>query len=287
MKLGFTNGQQFKSKVRMLARQKHVNPQLLMQEVVLDEVADRIAHSRYRHNLILKGDFLIASMLGVDTRSTRDIDTAVKGLPVSRGEVQKVFTEILNASKPDDDIIIRIVKIDDIRVGADYAGFRVHLHADIYASEVEAKIDVSTGDTITPREVSWHHHTIFNNQDILVMAYNVETILAEKLESMVARKDLNTRLKDYYDLYLFDKTQIQNIDFKTLHLAILATSKVRGTSTLVGSYVSIIEELSVNDTLKKLWHRYHDKNEYAQGIKYEATCYAAIDLVKRSKIDVS
>lgn len=216
MKLGFTNGQQFKATVCNLAKDKHLDPQLLMQEVVLDELVDRISRSNYRDNLILKGGFLLASMLGVDTRATRDIDTSIKGLTVSKASVLNVFTEIVEMNDAESDITIRITKIDDIRGSADYAGFRLHMRATIYASEVDTKIDVSTGDTNTPREISWHHHTMFNDQEIMVMAYNVETILAEKLESIVARKDLNTRLKDYYDLYLFDQVQIKNIDFATL-----------------------------------------------------------------------
>ena len=282
MKLGFTNGQQFKAKIRTLAKERHLDPQLLMQEVVLDEIVDRISRSAYRDNLILKGGFLVASMLGVDTRSTRDIDTAVKGIPVSRKSISKVFTEIAGMNNLNDDIHIQVTKIEDIRESDVYAGFRVHLRAKIYASEVNTKIDVSTGDTITPREVTWHHHTIFNNQNIMMMAYNIETILAEKLETIVTRGDLNTRLKDYYDLYLFDKLQIQNINFNILHAAVLATAKRRGTDELIPDYAATIEALRNDLTLNQLWVRYQERNEYAKSIEFAATCNAALDLVHRS-----
>ncbi|WP_407891147.1 nucleotidyl transferase AbiEii/AbiGii toxin family protein [Lacticaseibacillus sp. N501-2] len=243
-----------------------------------------MSRSAYRNNLILKGGFLIASMLGVDTRSTRDLDTSVKGIPVTKTEILKVFTEIVNMNDSDGNVTLSMDKIDDIRVAEDYAGFRIHLTAKIYASEINTKIDVSTGDTITPREISWHHHTIFNDQEVMVMAYNRETILAEKLESMVARKDLNTRLKDYYDLFLFDKIQIQNIDFQTLKVALLATAKLRGTESLLPKYVQTIQALRSDPTLEKLWSKYQIANEYARGIAYEQTCDAAIDLVQRSGI---
>lgn len=192
-------------------------------------------------------------MLGVDTRSTRDLDTSVKGIPVTKTEILKVFTEIVNMNDSDGNVTLSMDKFDDIRVAADYAGFRIHLTAKIYASEINTKIDVSTGDTITPREISWHHHTIFNDQEVMVMAYNRETILAEKLESMVARKDLNTRLKNYYDLFLFDKVQIRNIDFQTLKVALLATAKLRGTESLLPKYVQTIQALRSDSTLEKLW----------------------------------
>lgn len=224
-------------------------------------------------------------MLGVDTRSTRDIDTSIKGLPVTKEKVIKVFSEIADMNDPESDINMRITKINDIRVAAaDYSGFRVKVQAKIFASEIVTSIDVSTGDVITPREILWHHRTIFNDQNITIMAYNVETILSEKLESMVARIDLNTRLKDYYDLYLFDKVQIQNIDFKTLKSALRTTTKLRGTGMLLPSYISTIQSLRDNQNLKSLWEAYQERNEYARGIEFEATCDAAVDLVRRSEL---
>jgi hypothetical protein len=271
MKLGFTNGQQFKAKVRALAKEKQIDPQILMQEVVLDEIVDRISRSPYRDHLILKGGFLIASMVGVDT--------SIKGLPVNKDEVLKIFTEIADMNEPDGDVQLKIAKSDDIRVAADYAGFRIHIEAKIYTSIIDTKIDVSTGDTITPREISWHHHTIFNDQVITVMAYNMETILAEKLESMVARQELNSRMKDYYDLYLFDKVQRQNIDFKVLKDALLATAKLRGTEAMLPRYAEIITKLRASALLKQRWEKYRVAYVYSEGITYEATCNAALDLV--------
>lgn len=271
MKLGFTNGQQFKAKVRALAKEKQIDPQILMQEVVLDEIVDRISRSPYRDHLILKGGFLIASMVGVDT--------SIKGLPVNKDEVLKIFTEIADMNEPDGDVQLKIAKIDDIRVAADYADFRIHIEAKIYTSIIDTKIDVSTGDTITPREISWHHHTIFNDQVITVMAYNMETILAEKLESMVARQELNSRMKDYYDLYLFDKVQRQNIDFKVLKDALLATAKLRGTEAMLPRYAEIITKLRASALLKQRWEKYRVAYVYSEGITYEATCNAELDLV--------
>ncbi len=279
MKLGFSNGQQFKAKVRNLAKEKQIDPQILMQEVALDEIVDRISRSPYRDNLILKGGFLIASMLGVDTRATRDVDTSVKGLPVTKEEILKVFTDIADMNEPDSDVTIRIAKIDDIRVAADYAGFRIHIKTKIYNSVVDTKIDVSTGDTITPHEISWHHRTIFNNQDILVMAYNMETILAEKLESIVVRQELNSRMKDFYDLYLFDKVQRQNIDFKVLKSALQATAKLRGSEALLSRYTEIITALRGSVLLKQRWEKYRVAYVYSENVTYEATSDAALDLV--------
>lgn len=281
MKLGFSNGQQFKAKVRDLAKEKKIDPQILMQEVVLDEIVYRISRSPYRDNLIIKGGFLIASMLGIDTRATRDVDTSIKGLPVTKEEILKVFMNIADMNEPDSDVTIRITKIDDIRVAAEYAGFRIHIEAKIYNSVVDTKIDISTGDTITPHEISWHHRTIFNDQDILVMAYNMETIIAEKLESIVVRRELNTRMKDFYDLYLFDKVKRQNIDFKVLKDALRITSALRGSKALLPQYTEIITALRESALLKRSWEKYRVANVYIGNVTYEATCDAALDLVSR------
>lgn len=284
MKLGLRNGQQFKAKIRNLAKQKQVSPQVLMQEVALDEIVDRISRSPYREQLILKGGFLIASMIGIDTRSTRDLDTSVRGLPVTKDEMLKVFNTIVKMNETDGDVTLRITKIDEIRSGDNYEGFRIHLEAKIFASVIDTKIDISTGDVITPHEISWYHHTIFNHQKIMVMAYNMETILAEKIEAIVARQEQTTRMKDYYDLYLFDKVRREQINFKMLETAINATAKLRGTDYLLPKYQEIIQEVSNSKVLAERWKKYSLANAYSQEISYQETCDAALDLIQQANL---
>lgn len=284
MKLGLRNGQQFKAKIRNLAKQKQVSPQVLMQEVALDEIVDRISRSPYREQLILKGGFLIASMIGIDTRSTRDLDTSVRGLPVTKDEMLKVFNTIVKMNETDGDVTLRITKIDEIRSGDNYEGFRIHLEAKIFASVIDTKIDISTGDVITPHEVSWYHHTIFNDQKVMVMAYNMETILAEKIEAIVARQEQTTRMKDYYDLYLFDKVRREQINFKMLETAINATAKLRGTDYLLPKYHEIIREVSNSKVLAERWKKYSLANAYSQEISYQETCDAALDLIQQANL---
>lgn len=264
MKLGLRNGQQFKAKIRNLAKQKQVSPQVLMQEVALDEIVDRISRSPYREQLILKGGFLIASMIGIDTRSTRDLDTSVRGLPVTKDEMLKVFNTIVKKNETDGDVTLRITKIDEIRSGDNYEGFRIHLEAKIFASVIDTKIDISTGDVITPHEISWYHHTIFNDQKIMVMAYNMETILAEKIEAIVARQE--------------------QINFKMLETAINATAKLRGTDYLLPKYQEIIQEVSNSKVLAERWKKYSLANAYSQEISYQETCDAALDLIQQANL---
>ncbi|WP_262316898.1 nucleotidyl transferase AbiEii/AbiGii toxin family protein [Lacticaseibacillus parakribbianus] len=254
-----------------------------MQEVVLDELADRISHSPYRTNLILKGGFLIASMLGVDTRSTRDMDTAIKGLPVTVAKISEVFSDIVNMNTPENDIQLTMMHVESIREDAEYTGYRVHMQARVFGSVIDTKVDVSTGDVITPREISWHHRTIFNQQDILVMAYNMETILAEKLETIVARQEANTRMKDFYDVYLFDKVRGDELSFKTLWAAIRATAARRAAVPTLTEYANIATALGQSRTLNERWLRYQKAFAYSRGITFAAACDAAAELIRRSE----
>ncbi|KRO00588.1 nucleotidyl transferase AbiEii/AbiGii toxin family protein [Companilactobacillus kimchiensis] len=284
MILGFTNGQQFKAKIKNKAQQEHILPQILMQEVLSDELIERISISDYRDNLILKGGFLIASLLGIDTRSTRDIDTSIKGLDVSRDEISKVFKSICDMNE-NSDIQLTLKRIEDIRESAEYSGFRVHIEGIVYASRIEVKIDVSTGDVITPSQIEYRHHMIFNDQSVLIMAYNIETILAEKLETIVSRQELNTRLKDYYDLYMFDRHNKNDIDFQLLKSAIIETLKNREDTKLIGQFNNILEHNMKSPILETNWKKYQNSNYYANNISFEDTCNSDIDLVKQSEID--
>lgn len=284
MNLDFVNGQQFKVNVKKRALDEHISPQLLMQEIVLDEIVERIARSEYRDNLVLKGGFLIASLLGVDTRSTRDIDTSVTGIPVTKDEIESVFKSIINMNN-DNNIYLSLDRVEDIRSSAEYSGFRIHIQANIFQSKVQTKIDVSTGDVITPKQITYTHHMLFTDESVVVKAYNLETILAEKLETIVTRQELNTRLKDYYDVYMFDKLETQNVDFSLLRQAIVATAEVRHSEGTIGQYANTLNHIKQSSDLEELWVRYQNNNEYAQNISFNDTCDAALEIIKLCEID--
>lgn len=160
MRLDFSNKKQFLYKIRKYAKVRKISPQILLQEIVLDDLLDRIAHSKYKNNLVLKGGFLIASLIGMDIRSTRDIDTSIIGLPVTEKEILKVFSEICAIQLPNDEIILEIVKIDDIRKNTEYAGYRIHIKAKVYETLVDVKVDISTGDVITEQAIKYGHNLL-------------------------------------------------------------------------------------------------------------------------------
>jgi len=284
VKLKFVDQKQFLYIIRELAKENKVTPQIMLQEVILDEIIDRISMSRYKNNLVLKGGFLIASLIGTNTRSTRDIDTSIVGLPVTKDKMKSVFQEICDLESPDDIIKLLIVKIDDIMENDDYTGYWIHILAQIYTTKVDIKIDISTGDVITDNAIQYGHKMLLEDRTVEIMAYTVETIIAEKLETIVSRADINTRLKDFYDIYLFDHQSKTKINFDILNKAIKATAKKRETTKQIGTYISVITTLKESPSLQKLWIAYQKPNEYAQGIDFGETCDAAVDLVSKAGI---
>jgi len=285
VKLEFTNQKQFLARIRKLAKERRITPQIMLQEIILDDLIDRISNSPYQNNLVLKGGFLLASLIGTDTRSTRDIDTSIVGLPVTEDKMKSVFREICDIELPDDIIKLSIVKIDEIREDDEYSGYRIHIRAQIYTTRVDVKIDISTGDVITERATQYGHKMILEDRTIQIMAYTVETIIAEKLETIVSRADANTRLKDFYDLYLLNRQGKAEIKFDILKKAIQATSEKRETADQLGAYISVLTALKASPSLQRLWIAYQKSNEYARGIDFGITCDAAIDLIKKSGLE--
>lgn len=285
MKLEFTDQKQFLARIRALAKERKITPQIMLQEVVLDDLIDRISHSPYRDNLVLKGGFLIASLIGTDTRSTRDIDTSIIGLPVTEDKMKSVFQEICDIELPTDMVRLSIVNINEIREDDAYFGYRIHICAQVYRTRVDVKIDISTGDVITEHAIQYGHKMILENRTVPIMAYTVETVIAEKLETIVSRADTNTRLKDFYDLFLLDHQDRTEIKFDILKRAIHATSAKRSTTHQLSSYISTLTALKASPNLQRLWIAYQKPNEYAQGIDFEATCDAAIELIKKSGLE--
>jgi predicted nucleotidyltransferase component of viral defense system len=271
---------QMKAYVRKQAAKANIDPRLLLQEIVLDDLLERISLSQYRKNFVLKGGFLIASLLGVDTRSTHDLDTTIVGLPVTPDLLMAVFTEICDTASEEDPIELHPVKIEPIRDDDEYNGFRVHFNGLIYGKiKPQFKIDVSTGDEITPREVKYRHHLLTEDRDIFVMAYNVETILAEKLETIISRGVTNSRAKDFYDLYALSELERKNINISDLSNALINTATHRHTLDKIKNYSIILRSIVTDGNMQSNWLRYQQNNEFAQGISLADTCQVAEQLM--------
>lgn len=273
------NAMQLKAYVKNLAKEKNISAQIVLQNYMLERLLERISISEYHDNFILKGGFLLTAMVGLDTRATMDMDATIKGLPVTKEAISEMFAEICKIHI-DDDINFEFSGIADIREEDEYGGYRVSLTGNYSPMAVPLKIDITTGDKITPREMVYSFNLMFEERSISVLAYTIETILAEKLETIISRGDQNTRPRDFYDVYILNTLQKQNIDNQILKEAFAATVKKRGTEHIVANYKEIIENISKSYVMKDQWTRYQKEFEYAKDISFENTCKAVNELME-------
>lgn len=272
------NAMQLKAYVKNLAKEKNISAQIVLQNYMLERLLERISVSKYHDNFILKGGFLLAAMVGLDTRATMDMDATIKGLQVTKETISQMFIDVCDIHI-DGDIKFTFNGIDDIREDDEYGGYRVSLSGHYPPMAVPLKIDITTGDKITPREMIYSFSLMFEDRSINVLAYTLETILAEKLETIISRGDQNTRPRDFYDVYILNTLQKKNIDNQVLKDAFTATVKKRGTEQIVANYKEIIETVANSTVMKNQWTRYQKEFEYAKDIRFEDTCKAVIDLM--------
>lgn len=272
------NAMQLKAIIKNLAKEKHISAQLVMQNFMLERLLERISVSEYQQNFILKGGFLIAAMVGLDTRATMDMDATIKGLLVNEQTVRKMFEEICKIEL-DDDVTFSFRSIGEIREGDVYTGYRVSLSANYPPMAVPLKLDITTGDKITPKEIEYQFKLLLEDRSISVLAYNLETIMAEKLETVISRGDQNTRPRDYYDIYILAKLQYANIEYNSLKAALNATAQKRGSSEVLKSYHKIMEVVRNSEIMQKQWKNYQKDFEYAMDIIFEDVCDAVVQIM--------
>lgn len=272
------NAMQLKTIIKNIAKNKNISAALVLQNYMLERFLERVSLSRYHDNYIIKGGFLIASMVGLDSRATMDMDATIKGYPVNEEAIRKMVADIITV--PVEDAIHFCLKsVREIREGDEYTGYRVALTADYEKMAVPLKLDITTGDKITPREIEYSYKLMMEDRSIRVLAYNLSTILAEKLETVVSRGNQNTRPRDYYDIYILSKLQAKNIDVDSLKAALSATTAKRGSSELMMQYAEIMRTVKSSDVMKRQWDNYRKDFDYAAGIEFEETCDAVVAMM--------
>ena len=274
------NAMQLKAIIKNIAKKKNISASLVLQNYMLERFLERVSLSQYRDNYVVKGGFLIASMVGLDSRATMDMDATIKGYPVNEESLQKMIEDII-AVPVSDDITFRFMSIGEIREDDEYSGYRVSLRADYGKMAVPLKLDITTGDKITPREIDYSYKLLMEDRSISILAYNLSTILAEKLETVVSRGDQNTRPRDFYDVFILTKLRAGSIDMADLNAALKATSEKRGTTELMKKYHEIMQVVKNSDVMKRQWDNYRKDFDYATGIEFEDTCDAVITLMDR------
>ena len=267
------NRDSLKAKASNLSKKTNIPNKYLIQNFMFEALLKRISKSKYKDKFIIKGGLLLSSIFGVNLRSTMDLDTTIKGLPLDKETITKVINEIISIDL-DDNVKLEIENIKDIREEELYSGFEVNLKAEFDGLKTNLMIDITTGDVITYKEVEFKYNTLFDNETINIMTYNYETIIAEKFETIISRNIDNTRMKDYYDLYMFVNLKWNDINKETLRKAIINTSKARETLDYIDNASKYIELISDDSRLKSLWNSYQNNYEYAKDIEFVDTINA-------------
>jgi predicted nucleotidyltransferase component of viral defense system len=259
---------QLKALVRNLSKGDSTKAQIIIRNYVMERFLERLSVSTYRDNLILKGGTLVAAMVGLDNRSTLDVDATIKNLPLTEESVRKIVWDITEV-QIDDGMAFEIKSITLIMDDADYPGIRVSLDTTLETMRTPLKIDFSTGDVITPREVSYSFKLLFEDRTISILAYNLETVLAEKIETLLARGTANSRMRDFYDIFALEQSQSHNIDGAVLKTAFSNTSEKRGSAAIMSGMDIILDEVESSLEMTALWKNYQRKFEYASDIGWE------------------
>lgn len=242
----------------------------LHQMFFFEHVLMRLEKSKYRDNIILKGGVLLSSIIGEDLRTTKDIDATLKSLPLNIDSIRNIFEEILSIDI-DDNVNFEIVNIKDIRLEDEYGGFRINVKSTFDKIRTNFFIEITTGDIITPREIKYRYNSIFEDKKINIMAYTIETIIAEKFESIISKNITTTRAKDFYDIYMLMNKHKNSIHNKTLLTAIKNTFNKRNAEFNIDRFKEIVEILETSDTLKKVFINYRDKLEYTKQVEFDDT----------------
>lgn len=255
-------------KSKKLAKESGLTQLELYQRFMFERILERISLSEYNENFILKGGLLLSAMLGINSRSTRDMDISIKGIDVSEEKMLQVLNEILSLDIGDG-VKFEMVNVTDIRADDEYGGNKYHLVGKLENLKVALEIDISTGDEITPKELNYEYISIFENKKIYIDTYNIETILAEKIETILRRGKYNARMKDYYDVYFF-LTKLKNeINLEIFKQALNNTLRKREAFNYYNDYKQILNGLTNDERINNYWNTYKKKNKYAENIEFD------------------
>ena len=262
------NIESIKGKIRSLAEKKNLKSQEVLQIYFFERFLERLSKSPYKNNFVIKGGFLISSLIGIENRTTMDMDTTIKGIALKEEKIKEVVDEIININV-EDGIKFEIKDISYIREEDEYENFRISLIANVGKTKNPMKLDLTTGDAITPREIEYTYPCIFSKENIKIMAYPLETILAEKYETIIRRNITTTRMRDFYDLYTLYKLKKDDIDYEILKEAIERTSKKRGSQERIKDYEEIIEDIKEDSYLRDLWEVYLSENKHIGDLTFD------------------
>lgn len=263
----FSNANSFKAKIKNISKAKGIPAQQVQQHYLIEQVLKLISTSSYRDSFIVKGGYLIGQMIGLDKRTTMDLDVTLKGTEMSRENLIHIFEEIL-CSKTDG-FSFSVDKLEPIRQDDEYGGFSLKLNATFDTLKEVVFIDITTGDKITPREITYSMTSIFTNESIQIWTYNLETVLAEKLETIISRGLASTRPRDRYDLFTLYKLRKEEINLEVLKNALENTAEKRKSKDTIYNWEEQVRGIEISDYQKELWIRYQRQFKYAKDISFD------------------
>lgn len=265
-------------KSKLIAKESGLTQLELYQRFMFERILERISISKYNENFILKGGLLLSAMLGINSRSTRDMDISIKGIDVSKENMLKILNEILSIDIGDK-VKFDVVNITDIRADDEYGGNKYHIIGKLENLKVSLEIDISTGDEITPKELNFEYISIFENKKIYIDTYNIETILAEKIETILRRGKYNTRMKDYYDVYFFLTRLKNDINLDIVKHALNNTLIKRDAFDYYKDYKQILYLIAEDARIINYWNTYKSKNKYAENIEFKKIIKVLIEFL--------
>ena len=259
---------QLKAKARNLSAQTNIPPHIIQRNYLLERFLERVSLSRYQDSIVLKGGVLITSLLGIEARSTVDLDATMRALTLTALEVTAIVGEILRTDIIDDNVVFALVDLEETRVEAEYPGFRITLNVTLDKLRDTLKLDFTAGDVITPKPVEYGYRLMFEDREIRVLAYNLETVLAEKFSAVLALDVANTRMKDFYDIHMLITEQRDSISPGIFAEAVINTATQRQMIRLIPQAAHIVETIAGSYSMLELWKRYQTAYKYAAGIDY-------------------
>lgn len=271
---------QLKDKVANLSKKDSKKAQTLIRKYLMERFLARIASSNYNNNFILKGGMLVSAIVGVAARATMDIDTTVRMIPLTKNKAEKIITEIIKINL-DDGIAYEIKKIEDIMEEHNYSGVRFTIEASLENLRDSIKIDISTGDEITPSAIEFLYPMMFNNENLHIWSYNLETLLAEKLETVIARSTLNTRMRDFYDIHIIWTEKSDIVDIEMLRRAITNVARRRGTLNLFNNTNEILNDIAESKHIKNDWDNYKKANYYVGDLEWINVFETTVKIFKK------
>ena len=251
---------------------------------MMERFLERLACSVHKDHFILKGGFLIASMVGLNTRATMDIDATIKGYPVNEKSIRRMISEIISVEL-EDGIFFTVYDINKIRDTDVYTGYRVSIFGKYERIEVPLKLDLTTGDIITPKEIYYGHKLMMEDRSIGILAYNLVTVLAEKLETIISRADENTRMRDFYDVYILYKMNSDILDIDELKQSLLQTAHHRGSSNIIRKYNDSMALIESSEKMLQQWNDYRKEYNFSKDLEFQEICTIISELLAQVHVE--